>query len=326
MGDRIRFSYASADDPALRRIAIRAIERLTGQPRLQRIYLENQRDPRVGETFWEAAVRRLELRIDYDAARLRAIPAAGPVVIVANHPFGVLDGIVIGHLVAKVRTDFKILTNSVLCRARELEPYLLPIDFAGTPAALATNLRSRADALSWLCDGGALVVFPGGAVATSARIFQRHAVDPAWKLFTIKAIARAGATVVPVFFEGQNSRLFQLASHVSLTLRLSLLFNEVRNKIGSVVAVRIGTPVAYAELSHFGDRRALADHLRRVTYQLGRSSDSAAFCSVPGCASGTGAICCAPHTAPWQSACGRQAVSGRPQAAKDHRGDLGMSG
>ena len=132
-----------------------------------------------------------------------------------------------------MRTDFKILTNSVLCRHTELEPYLLPIDFAGTPAALATNLRSRAHALSWLCDGGALVVFPGGAVATSARIFQRHAVDPAWKLFTIKAIARAGATVVPVFFEGQNSRLFQLASHVSLTLRLSLLFNEVRNKIGS---------------------------------------------------------------------------------------------
>ena len=145
MGDRIRFSYASADDPALRRIAIRAIERLTGQPRLQRIYLENQRDPGVGETFWEAAVRRLELRIEYDAARLRAIPAAGPVVIVANHPFGVLDGIVVGHLVAKVRTDFKILTNSVLCRARELEPYLLPIDFARTPAALVTNLRSRAD-------------------------------------------------------------------------------------------------------------------------------------------------------------------------------------
>ena len=136
------------------------------------------------------------------------------------------------------------------------------------------------------------MVFPGGAVATSARIFQRHAVDPEWKLFTIKAIARAGATVVPVFFEGQNSRLFQLASHVSLTLRLSLLFNEVRNKIGSVVAVRIGAPVPYAVLSHPGDRRALADHLRRMTYRLGRSSESAAFCSVPGCVSGNGAICC----------------------------------
>ena len=195
--------------------------------------------------------------------------------IVANHPFGVLDGIVISHLVAKIRTDFKLLTNSVLCRASELRPYLLPIDFAGTPAALATNLRSRADALSWLCAGGALVVFPGGAVATSERMFARHAVDPAWKLFTAKAIRRAGATVVPMFFEGQNSRLFQLASHVSLTLRLSLLFNEVRNKIGSVVAVRIGAPVPYAELSHLAERKALADHLRRMTYQLGERDDCA---------------------------------------------------
>ena len=240
MGERLLFSYASADDPVLRRVAIKTIERLTGQPRLQRMYLDNQRSRRAGETFWDAAVRQLELRVEYDQARLCALPAVGPVVIVANHPFGVLDGIVISHLVAKARTDFKVLTNSVLCRARELRPYLLPIDFARTPAALATNLRSRAGALSWLCGGGALVVFPSGAVATSERLFGRRAVDPEWKLFTAKAITRAGATVVPMFFEGQNSRLFQLASHISLTLRLSLLLSEVHNKIGSLVAVRIG--------------------------------------------------------------------------------------
>jgi len=273
MGDGLLFSYASADDPALRRIAIRTIERLTGQSRLQRMYLDSHRSPRAGEGFWDAAVRQLDLRVEYDEARLRAIPAVGPVVIVANHPFGVLDGLVISHLVAKVRTDFKVLTNSILCRASELQPYLLPIDFAQTPAALATNLRSRADALAWLCAGGALVVFPGGAVATSERMFARHAVDPEWKLFTAKAIRRAGATVVPVFFEGQNSRLFQLASHVSLTLRLSLLFNELRNKIGSAVAVRIGAPVPFAELSHLADHKALADHLRRATYELGGRTD-----------------------------------------------------
>jgi putative hemolysin len=273
MGEPLLFSYASADDPALRRVAIRTIERLTGQPRLKRMYLESQRSPRAGEAFWDAAVRRLELRIEYDEARLRAIPTVGPVVIVANHPFGVLDGIVISHLVAKVRTDFKVLTNSLLCRATELQPYLLPIDFAGTPAALATNLRSRAEALSWLCAGRALVVFPSGAVATSERLFARRAIDSEWKLFAAKAIRRAQATVVPVFFEGQNSRLFQLASHISLTLRLSLLLSEVRNKIGSVVRVRIGAPVPYAALAHIADRKALAEHLRRATYQLGGRDD-----------------------------------------------------
>ena len=215
MGDGILFSYASPDDPVLRRIAIRTIERLTGRPRLQRMYSKNQRHPRAGETFWDAAVRELELRVKYDETRLRAIPAIGPAVIVANHPFGVLDGIVISHLVAKIRTDFKLLTNSVLCRTSELRPHLLPIDFAPTPAARATNLRSRADALSWLCAGGALVVFPGRAVATSERMFARHAVDPAWKLFTAKAIRRAGATVVPMFFEAEQPPVSAREPHQS---------------------------------------------------------------------------------------------------------------
>jgi putative hemolysin len=281
MADRLLFSYASADDPALRRIAIRTIERLTGQPRLKRMYLANQRHPQVGETFWDAAVRQLELQVDYDEARLRAIPAVGPVVVVANHPFGVLDGIVIGSLVGRVRADFKVLTHSLLCRVAELQSYLLPIDFSETPAATATNLRSRAEALSWLGNGGALVVFPGGAVSTSERLFGRRAVDPEWKLFTAKAITRAQATVVPIFFEGQNSRLFQVASHISLTLRVSLLFNEVRNKIGSVVAVRIGAPVAYAELSHIADRKQLADYLRRATYELAGRHDPRVSRPVP---------------------------------------------
>ena len=219
-------------------------------------------------------MRQLELQVDYDEARLRAIPAVGPVVIVANHPFGVLDGIVSSHLVAKVRPDFKVLTNSLLCRARELEPYLLPIDFAQTPAALATNLRSRADALSWLCAGGALVVFPGGAVATAERMFARHAVDPAWKLFTAKAIRRARATVVPVFFEGQNSRLFQLASHVSLTLRLSLLLQRAAQQDrqrGRGTDRRTGS--LHSSSAILPITRHVADHLRRAAYELGGRND-----------------------------------------------------
>jgi putative hemolysin len=101
------FSYANADNPALRGLTILAIERLTGQSRLKRLYLENQRRPRLGESFWDAAVRQLELRVDYDSEQLQAIPAAGPVVVVANHPFGVADGLVIGQLISKVRPDLK---------------------------------------------------------------------------------------------------------------------------------------------------------------------------------------------------------------------------
>jgi putative hemolysin len=281
MGERLLFSYASADDPALRRVAIQTIERLTGQPRLKRMYLENQRRPRQGESFWDAAVRQLELRVDYDPDRLHRIPASGPVVVVANHPFGVLDGIVVSYLIAKVRSDFKVLTHSLLCRVVEIQSYLLPIDFAGTAAATAINLRSRAEALSWLSSGGALVVFPGGAVSTSEHPFGRRAVDPEWKLFTAKAIMQSGATVVPIFFGGQNSRLFQVASHLSLTLRLSLLFHEVRNKIGSAVEVRIGAPVPYAELGHIADRKALVEYLRRATYELGATGRTRPLPTLP---------------------------------------------
>ena len=87
--------------------------------------------------------------------------------MVSNHPFGVLDGLVICHLVAKVRTDFRVLSNSVLYRAEEIRPFLLPIDFAETKEALKTNLKSRAEAKAHLMAGGCLVIFPAGGVSTT---------------------------------------------------------------------------------------------------------------------------------------------------------------
>jgi putative hemolysin len=268
MHDRLLFSYASPDDPALRRVTIRTIERLTGQPRLKRIYLDTQRCPRAGESLFEAAIRNLRLEVDYDPTRLQAIPTAGPVVVVANHPFGVLDGLVIGYLIAKVRPDFKILTHSALYRAPELRPHLLPVDFGATRSATETTLRSRAAALAWLREGGVLVVFPAGAVSTVGAPFAKRAVDAEWRPFTARAIIETRASVLPVFFAGQNSRLFQIASHLSQTLREALLFHEMCNKLGGRVRVRIGEPLDYLDLAHLTDRRGLMLHLRGLTYRL----------------------------------------------------------
>jgi len=262
------FSYSDPNDPKTRQLMIRAIEKMTGQPRLKKMYLDNRRNPIPDEDFWTTAVRKLELRLLYDRKRLDAIPKEGPLVIVANHPYGVLDGIVISYLTSRIRPSFKVLTNSLLYRAPEIRPFLLPIDFAETKEALETNLQSRKEALAELRAGGAIVVFPGGTVSTAKPAFGK-AIDPEWKPFTSKLISSAKATVVPMFFEGQNSRLFQLASQVSQTLRYSLLFKEVASRIGSDIGVRIGDAIPYAHLAHLTDRRALIDHLRAITYELG---------------------------------------------------------
>ena len=263
------FSYAAPDDPRLKRFVIRLIERMTGQPYLKWLYDDHRDHPIEGETFWEAAVRRLELNVVYDEARLRALPKHGSVVVVSNHPFGVLDGIVLCYLISRVRPDFRVLINSVLYRAEEIRPFLLPIDFAETDEAVKTNLKSRAEAKNHLMKGGCLVVFPAGGVSTTPKFWDRRAVDAQWKTFTARLISQSKAPVVPVYFAGQNSRLFQLVSHISMTLRLSLLFKEVHDRIGSEVHVRIGDVMPYDRLRRFTDRYQFMDYLKRSTYALG---------------------------------------------------------
>ena len=116
--DKYLFSYAAPSDPPVKRGIIRLVERATGQPELKRLYVQNQRHPRAHESFWQAAVRSLALDVRYDAAALAHVPKTGPVVFVANHPYGVLDGIVVSWLVEKVRSDFVVLTHAVLRRAQ----------------------------------------------------------------------------------------------------------------------------------------------------------------------------------------------------------------
>jgi putative hemolysin len=265
------FSYAAPEDPWAKRLVIRAIERATGQPYLKWLYEQHRADPVPGESFWDSAVRRLELKIVCNEDALMRLPKSGPLVIVANHPFGVLDGVVMGHLIARVREDFRILTNAVLYRAEEIRSHLLPVDFLETEEALQTNLKSRAAAKHHLMGGGCLIVFPAGGVSTTPTFWHRHAIDTEWKNLTARLISQAKAPVTPVYFAGQNSRMFQLASHVSMTLRLSLLFREVHRRIGSEVHVRIGEVIPYEQLSTIADRQAFMNHLRQTTYALGQS-------------------------------------------------------
>ncbi len=268
--ENANFSYAAPDDPWMTRAIMRLVEIATGQPKLKQLYEENQTAPYPdGPSFFEATMRRLNVDVRFDAARLAQIPKTGPLIVVANHPYGVVDGLAMGSIVEKMRSDFLILTNAVLLRAPEMAPYVLPVDFDGTRAALQTNIASRQKARDHLAKGGALILFPAGAVSTSPDRWGRlPAVDFRWPPLVGQLVQKTGASVVPVFFGGQNSRLFQMASHVSVTVRLALLFKEVCNKMGRRLDVGIGDLVPFAEMARWGDRQAVADELMRRTYAL----------------------------------------------------------
>lgn len=263
------FSYAVRSDPFFKRFLIRSIEKLTGQLKIWRLYREYQSESKVGdETFWQAACRKLEISLSYDRDKLQDIPKTGPLVAVANHPYGVLDGLILCHLMSQIRPDFKVLTNSVLTRSPEVKDNLLPIDFAGTPEALQTNLYSRKKARETLRDGGAIAVFPAGGVSSIPSWSDKIAQDAPWQPFIGQLIRQSEATVVPIYFEGQNSRLFQMASLMSQTLRLSLFFKELSDQIGSQISLEIGEPIAFENLPTFVDQADLMEKLRYITYAL----------------------------------------------------------
>jgi len=264
------FSYAEPTDPRLKRFIIRMIERMTGQPYLKSLYDDRFARRLPGESFWDLAIRLLELHVTTNEDALSRVPKTGPLVVVANHPFGVLDGVIVCHLVHRVRGDFRILTNAALNRADEVKEYLLPVDFTETAEALQTNLKSRAAAKHHLLNGGCLIVFPAGGVSTTPKLWDKTAVDAEWKNLTARLISQGKAPVVPMFFAGQNSRLFQLASHLSMTLRLSLLFKEVHDSIGGEVVVRVGDVIPFEKLATIEDRQQIMNVLREATYALGK--------------------------------------------------------
>lgn len=263
-------SYLDPGMSAARRGVVRVIEALTGQRRLKAIYQQYRDAGTQADAVWDELMARSRLVLDYDPAALAGIPAEGPLVVVANHPYGVLDGLALCWLMRQRRADFRLLINSVLVQAPETLPYLLPIDFAPGPAALATNLRTRAEARAHLAAGGAIMVFPAGGVSTSPdRLGRLPARDAPWRPFVAQLQQQAKCPVVPIHFDGQNGRLFQMASHVSQTVRLALLAGEVARRFGTRLKVTIGAPLPHATLAPFHDRAALTQELCRQTYALG---------------------------------------------------------
>lgn len=269
--DFAEFSYANPEQPLVKRLVIRTIEGLSGRKRLLDVY-EFWRTAVVGTSphMWSDLLGLINTPLSISAGEWppRDLPE-GPLVLVANHPYGIGDGLAILSLAEQLGRPFKILINNELLKVPEVRPFSLPVDFEETKDALKTNMATRREALRLLKEGYTIVVFPGGGVATAKRAFGRAEELP-WKTFTAKMIRSSRATVLPVYFEGQNSALFQFVSWFSLTLRLSLLVREFRRLVGSTISTRAGEPVPFEVIAGLGDQKEVMDFLHDRVMELGR--------------------------------------------------------
>ena len=196
----------------------------------------------------------LDVKCDFGPEDLRRIPAKGPVVVVANHPFGLVEGAILGALLAAVRPDFKFLANSLLAGVPALDPWLIPVDPFGDAAK--ANWKSLRASLDWLSGGGVLVTFPAGDVS-SLQFPALQIAEPAWNGNVARLIRISGATTLPAYFHGSNGAGFQIAGWIHPGLRTALLPRELLNKRGRTIRISVGRPIRAERLTPGRDATAV---------------------------------------------------------------------
>jgi len=259
------FSFANGEMGPVASGFIRAMEKVTGQPKIKKLYFDYVDDERPSELFWTDALERLNISYNLHNEAMAQIPRTGRLLIVANHPFGVIDGLVLCSMLSKIRDDYRIITHQVLRQAPAVMDKILPIDFAETPVALATNLNTRTEAQKFLKSGGAVIVFPAGGISLAPN-FIGPAFDVEWKTFAAKLAQQQDTTVIPFFFHGRNSVLYQMARRMSVTLGYSLMFREICKQMNSEVQVTMRAPIQSDALSALTTRQEIIEFLRSRTY------------------------------------------------------------
>ncbi len=242
--DRRSLTYANSFDSVARATAIRAMEWLTGKITIIRRVKEfERRGAPLGQAFWPATMDVMGIDLQTPEHQLDRIPPEGPVVFVANHPHGLVDGMILADLIGRRRDDYRILTRSLLTGIDEsAASYMIPVPFPHQPDAQREMIRMRAEAMAHLEDKGLIALFPSGVVATSETAFG-PVIEAEWNVFTAKMIRKSGATIVPCFFQGTNSRAYQIANRVSPVLRQGLLLHEVVKAFDKPQAPIIGHPI-----------------------------------------------------------------------------------
>lgn len=271
--DRRTLTYANSFDDPWTSFAIRTIEWFTGKLKILRMVneFEKSNEQYRGQKFWRGALNVMGIDLQTPPEQLANIPRDGPVVVVANHPHGMVDGMIFADLIGRVRLDYRILTRTVLTGLDEAATsFMIPVPFPHDPDAQKKMVEMRAAAMDHLKNGGVVALFPSGVVMSSDS-WWGEPVEREWNVFTAKMIRRSGAKVVPIFFPGRNSRAYQIACQVSPILRQGLLLHEIVRSCNKPQAPIVGEPINDEQMTLLEtDPRGFMAWLRQHTLELGR--------------------------------------------------------
>ncbi len=273
--NKINFSYASKSEHNFaQRLIIKTIESLTGKRKLENLYKNYSINEQNPQTFWTDILKEMKIKVVNKSYNKLIIPKKGSLLVIANHPFGIIDGLILCSLISQTRDDFKIMTHETLQFLPELNQFILPVDFSGqTKESKILNIKTAKAAKKYLCNNGVIIIFPSGGVSV-AKSLKSEAIDDEWKLFPAKLIHQTKTDVLPIYFDGKNGFLFHFfaAKIKNQTLKYSSYMHETKKKLGKEICIYSGDLINYKQIESIKDRTELTNFLKNITYSLKNSS------------------------------------------------------
>lgn len=245
--------------------------KVTGFDKINNIY--SHISDYQGKEFADKLIEYLKVKCDFNEQELDYLPKEGPFIIVSNHPFGAIDGILMLSIIGQRRPELKILTNFMLSYIPNLSENFFPVNPFTDRPGLKSSLKGLKLAKEHLRNGGALGLFPSGEVSSNANK-EKVVKDIPWQISVVKLIRNSGVPVVPIFFGGQNSAMFHFLGKIHPMLRTVRLPHELSNKKNKTVALRIGKPIPVSELEDFTSLKELSLYLWNRTYALEANIES----------------------------------------------------
>lgn len=244
---------------------LKPLERFMGFPILNDCYVSIEHHE-TGRDFFPNVLRALNIGYRVSEEDMRRIPTSGPVVVVANHPYGMTEGVILGALLSSVRPDAKLMGTRFLSFIPNINDMIIHVDNFGGQAAPRVNIGPLKESLRCLREGKLLAIFPAGEVS-SVDLRKRRISDPPWTPMVARIIHKTKAPVLPIFFHGRNSSLFQMLGMVHPRLRTLMLPREFVNMRRRTVDVSIGHIIPHKKIEHLAEDD-LMRYLRLRTYML----------------------------------------------------------